>query len=246
MYRNDQGVVLRQACPCCRRNFDSLDDFDMFKASLDELKDVERSELLRSNRQQAEKNRSAKANYQRWRKTVSETMHDVLEFNRITTEVKDTDVVINDIAEEMSTLQIELDGLRDTCSDLQTESDELRNLMDSTKRWTEDARRLARKKMEIGQKQVDLSISTSHIADRDLKMVEDDLNKRIAEKDELMNKINSLNKVMSELNNKIAMLSAQVRRNCHFDHALDSRSVINFHSLSLFLLPGNTLRKNGE
>lgn len=217
---------MRQACPCCRRDFDTVADFDMFEASLDEMKDVERSELLRSNRQQAEKSRAAKAHYQRWRKAVSETMHDVLEFNRITTEVKDTEVVINDIEEELSTRQSELDGLKVTCSDLQTEADELRDLVDSTKRWTEDARRLSRKKMEIGQKQVDLSISTSHIADRDLQTVEDDLNKRIAEKDELMNKINNLNKVMSELNNKIVTLSAQVRRNCHFHQALVSRSVI--------------------
>ena len=207
---------MRQACPCCRRDFNSVDDFDMFKASLDEMRDVERSELLRSNRQKADKTRSAKANYHRWRKTVSETMHDVMEFNRITTEVKDTEMVIDDVGEELSTLQLELDGFRDTCSDLQTEAEDLRNLMDSTKRWTEDARRLARKKMEIGQKQVDLSISTSHMADRDLQVVEEDLNRRIAEKDELMNKINSLNKVMSELNNKVAMLSSQVSMSCHF------------------------------
>lgn len=225
MYKNDQGVVVRQACPCCRRDFDTVTAFDVFKDSLDEMKDVERSDLLRSNRQQAEKSRAAKANYQLWRKTVSETMHDVLEFNRITTEVKDTKGVINDMEQELSARQSELDGLRETCSDLQTEVGELRDLVDSTKRWTEDARRLSRKKMEIGQKQVELSISTSHIADRDLQTVEDDLNMRIADKDELMNKINNLNKVMSELNNKIAMLSAQVRRNCHFAHAV-SRSVI--------------------
>jgi chromosome segregation ATPase len=216
---DDTGTVTTQACPCCRREFKTIAEFDTFNEALDDLKDVERSVLLRSNRDKVEKSRAAKANYQRWRKAVSETMHDVLEFNRLTTEVKDIDVVVHDIEQEVAAHQSELDGLSATCSELLTDADELRDLVDSTKRWTEDARRLSRKKMEIGQKQVDLSISTSDMTDRDLETVEDDLSKRTAEKDELMNKINGLNKIMSELNTKIAQLSQQVRKNCYFNHA---------------------------
>jgi DNA repair exonuclease SbcCD ATPase subunit len=228
MEKDDTGNVTTQACPCCRREFNKLAEFDAFKEALDDLKDVERSVLLRSNRDKVEKSRAAKVNYQRWRKAASETMHDVLESNRLTTELKDIEVVINDIEQELAARQSELDGLTATCSELQIDANELRDLVDSTKRWSEDARRLSRKKMEIGQKQVDLSISTSHITDRDLQTVEDDLSKRTAEKDELTNKINSLNKTMSELNTKIAQLSQQVRRNYSFNHASHDHSKFQF------------------
>lgn len=210
--RNDDGEELKQFCPCCRRDFGSSSDFDIFRESMFELMDVERSELLLSNRQQAERDRSAKSNYQRWRKSIGECMQGVLEFRRIFTEVKDIETIVKDTEEDLAALQTDLVGLNDTCTDLQSDADELRDALDSTKRWTDDAGKLSRKKMEISSKQVDLSISTTDMADRDLETVENDLNRRMVQKDELTDKINKANRDVTELNARITQLSAKVRR----------------------------------
>lgn len=197
-------------CPCCTREFDGVDEVRTFRDSLERMKDVETSELLRANMQQVEKSRETKAEYQRWRTAVSETMHDVLDWNRMTTEAKDTQVAIDGIESELAARQTELSKLQGDISDLQTNADELRDAVDASRRWTEDAARLSRKKMEIGQKKVDLSISTSTVAIRDLQTVEDDLAKRQAEEKSLNNKIIDLNTQMTTLNNKITTFSQKV------------------------------------
>jgi chromosome segregation ATPase len=197
-------------CPCCCRNFEGMDDFRKFKESLDRMKDIETSELLRANRQEVEKSRAVKADYQRWRKVVSETMHDVIDWTRMSTEAKDTELAISDIEAELATYQNDVSTSQSSIAEMQTEEQDLHNLVDSTKRFAEDAGRLSRKKMEIFQKKSDLSVFAGNCADRDLKQVEKDLNKRQAEKDELNNMINELNRKMTILNNKITNLSTKV------------------------------------
>jgi len=205
------GPNQKVQCPCCTRDFDGIEDVQNFKASLDRMKDPETSELLRANRQQVEKSRAEKAEYQTWRKVVSETMHDVMDWTRMTNEAKDTEVTISDTEVDLSARQKDLNTLREAIADLQTNCDDLRDLTDNSKRWTDDAVRVSRKKMDISQKKVDLSISTSNNADRDLHQVEESLSKHQTEKDELNNKIVELNKLMTNLNARIANMSAKVR-----------------------------------
>lgn len=199
-------------CPCCIREFEGLDDVQEFKDNLDRMKDLETSELLRANKQGIEKSRAAKTEYQKWRNVVSETMPGVVDWNRMTTEVKDAEVAIRDIEQDLTADTNELDAAKETVSDLQKDADEMRDLHDASRRWMEDTNRLARKKMEIYQKKGDLtSCLTSTFTDRDLETVEADLTRRQAEKDSLNNEIIQLNKKMTRLNNQIANLSQQVR-----------------------------------
>lgn len=198
-------------CPCCTRDFEGLDDVQVFRDNLARMKDVETSELLRANKQGIEKSRAAKAKYQNWRNVVSETVPGVVDWNRMTTEAKDAEVAIRDIEQDLTVDTNELDAAKETVSELQKDADEIRDLHDASKRWMEDTSRLARKKMEIYQKKTDLTVSTNTFSDRDLETVESDLAKRQADKDSLNNQIIQLNKRMTKLNNNIAVLSQQVR-----------------------------------
>ena len=198
-------------CPCCTREFEGLDDVQVFRDNLDRMKDVETSELLRANKQGIEKSRAAKAEYQNWRNVVSETMRSVVDWNRMTMEAKDAEVTIRDTQQDLTADTNELDKAKETVSGLQKDADEMRDLHDASKRWMEDTSRLARKKMEIYQKKADLSVATNSVTDRDLETVESDLTRRQAEKDSLNNQIIQFNKKMTKLNNNIAVLSQQVR-----------------------------------
>jgi predicted nucleic acid-binding Zn-ribbon protein len=72
-------------------------------------------------------------------------------------------------------------------------------LLESSKRWSEDANRIASKRMKISQKRVALSVSTPY-HDRDLRTVERDVTRLGDEKDKFATRINELNRQLTSLN----------------------------------------------
>jgi chromosome segregation ATPase len=150
-----------------------------------------------------EKNKTSRSHYQQWCKIVSENMNGVLDYKRLANEASALEQNVEELQGVLSEKTQELDQAKNSNTDLQTEC---------SKRWAEAAGRIAEKRMQVNQKQLDLSMSNADIGGRDLKTVEKELQERVDKKEMHSSQINRLNKEMSGINNRIATLSTQATR----------------------------------
>jgi chromosome segregation ATPase len=211
---DESGKLQDIICPCCTRSFNREQKLiEVFRENLLSLGNKENSPLLQFNNEHAQKARAAKKNYQIWRSSINEIMSDLMEHTRITIELGGLDATVNELESSASANQAELDNLIDECSDTQIEVDDYRSLVELTKRCVDEAGKIARKTMRISQKTTDLPLSmtsTINTNNRSLRDVEREVEGKMKEKDNLMNKINDLNKVMSVINTNISNISTQV------------------------------------
>jgi len=84
------------SCPCCTRTFENEDEINGFQARMNELQDPEVSELHAMSAKKAGEVRDTLSKYEGYRKTVSENMHDHLEYIRVCEELKDVEAIIAD------------------------------------------------------------------------------------------------------------------------------------------------------
>jgi chromosome segregation ATPase len=214
-YRNPEtGEVEDQLCPCCRRSFEDVAAARQFKKSMAQLKSSQ-SVLLQTDKEKVEKDRTAIANYQRWRKTVSECMGDVLNYTRMEGEANDLEKTVADDEKELATAEKELQDLNNNSADLKKELEELRGLADISKRWNDDASRIATSKGQVRMKEdfsVNMSMSTTLSGGRDLRTVEADLERHQAQKDKLNDQVTVINKRQTELTQRLNMFSQQARK----------------------------------
>jgi hypothetical protein len=111
-------------------------------------------------------------------------MQDVLEYRRVANEANELEQNTRDLESTVYENTRNLDGVKDKSSGLNTEVTGLRDLLDASKRWNEAANRIAEKRMQVNQKQLDLSISHSDMGSRDLKTVERELADRMEHKEQ--------------------------------------------------------------
>ena len=138
---------------------------------------------------QDERNKTARTYYQKWRKVVAENINEILDYRRIVNEANDLDLNIANIESILSEKMRELERCRSRHDDIQTECRDLRELREASQRWAEAAGRIAEKRMQVNQKQLDLSMSTADIGGRDLKTVEQDLAEKLEQKDQQSNHV---------------------------------------------------------
>jgi DNA repair exonuclease SbcCD ATPase subunit len=195
-------------CPCCSREMGN-GELEEFSRSMNALLDEDTSKLLKVDQAAVEQYRNDKSTYQRWRKVIADNMDDVRVFRRMTDESTEAETATERLQADLTHHQAKANDQKELLAESQPVADELRALVDAAKRWSEDANRIADKKIEINQKHADLSASTAHTG-RDLRTVEREMAEKMEDKDNLTNKINKLNKEMSSLNNLLSQLSSQV------------------------------------
>lgn len=195
-------------CPCCSREMNA-DATEKFSKSIDSLLDENTSKLLNIDHAAVEKFRTEKSTYQRWRKVIEDNVDDVRDFNRMNDEWTEVETAIERLQADLDHHQAKANDQNELLVESQPAADELRGLVDAAKSWSDDANRIADKKIEINQKLTDLSATTAHTG-RDLRSVEREMNDKMEDKDNLTNKINKLNREMTSLNNQISQLSSQV------------------------------------
>lgn len=191
----------------------NADATEKFSKSIDSLLDENTSKLLNIDHAAVEKFRTEKATYQRWRKVIEDNVDDVRDYGRMNDEWADVEMAIERLQADLDHHQSKALNQNELLVESQPAAEELRGLVDAAKRWSNDANRIADKKIEINQKLTDLSATTAHTG-RDLRSVEREMNDKMEEKDNLTNKINKLNREMSSLNNQISQLSSQVSADC--------------------------------
>jgi chromosome segregation ATPase len=136
-----------------------------------------------------EQNQVSRSNYNRWKETVAEHSHAILEYRRIANEVNDLETNMAALEEGLSESTRQLNDAKESASDLESQVASLRELLDSSSRWAEAAIRIAEKRMQVNQKQVDLTISTGiDTKGRDLSAVERDMHDRQEERENYTNK----------------------------------------------------------
>jgi chromosome segregation ATPase len=208
---DDQGNLLEIRCPCCLKNLD-VDDVELFNSNMNSLANPAKSALFSSEPDKVQRDRSSKINFERWKKTVAQSLGEISEYRRLLIEIQSTSLTIKELENAVSEQEQDLLSLKSERADIQTELDDLRHFCDCTKRWIVDAGRIASKKIRINQKNDDLSMSMTAVdsGNRDLRTVERDIDEKREEKDTLMGRIARLNKEMTQINSRVAGLSTQV------------------------------------
>jgi predicted nucleic acid-binding Zn-ribbon protein len=140
-----------------------------------------------------------KSTLQKCRITLHSNISNLRESVRVTKEIDGLEKDVKKLKAESESAHKLLSEQEAVVEDLKPEVNELRDLLDSSRRWNEDANRIASKRIKISQKRVALSVSTPY-HDRDLRTVERDVTRLGDEKDKYANRINELNRQMTSLN----------------------------------------------
>jgi chromosome segregation ATPase len=136
------------------------------------------------------------------RKTIQSNMTDLRDFSRANKEIEALEAEMAKLRVESESAHNQVNDQKMVVDELQSEVTELRELLDSSKRWNEDANRIASKRMKISEKRYALGVNTQH-HDRDLRTVESEVTRLSDEKDKISNRINELNKEMTMLNKNL-------------------------------------------
>lgn len=171
-------------CPCCERGLDDPDSVRMFSDQMKTLMGSD-SPLLKD----GENNKTAKSQYQKWRKIVAENMNDILEYRRIANEVNDMEHNCSSLDTEVEERKKDLETAKMSRDEIQSEVEGLRSLLESCKMWKDAADRINSKRSQAMNKSSTLSISESVHSGRDLKAVERDLAEKTGKRDEYLEKV---------------------------------------------------------
>lgn len=203
--RTDTNVF---ACPCCTRTFDNEIEFEAFRKQLKILASKQ-SPLLQTD----ERSKESKSKYTAWKDIVTEHYQEILEYSRISTEIKNLDVNIQSLDDRLSESLRKLEEAKVEASDLESQVASLRDLQNSVKSWSEAAGRIAEKCMQISQKEEQLTMSTGiDPQGRSLHTVELAINDLIEKRESYAAKMNRLNKEMSAIMSRINTVTSQATR----------------------------------
>lgn len=191
-------------CPCCTREMDD-EQYGVFKETINDL--MEESPLVVVREGEVEEHNQIKQRYGDWRKIMWDNSSDFREYDRLQKEGTAVESDLQRLREEMATQKTNVAEQKEKTNECRLEVDEARDLVDSCKRWAEDASRIKDKRMQINQKNDELTVSAT--SGRDLKTVEKELRERTDEKEDAISQINKLNKEMTELNNSLSMFTNQ-------------------------------------
>jgi len=196
------GSGTEVVCPCCERGLDDDESVAIFREKMNALMASDSPLLM-----DGENNKTAKSQYQKWRKIVTENMNDILEYRRIANEVNDMEHNCSSLEAIVEERKEDLDTAKTSQDEILSEVDGLRGLMESCKMWQGAVDRINNKRSQAMNKSNTLSISESVYSGRDLKTVERDLAEKTEKKDEYLEKISRLNKEMTKINNHMSSAS---------------------------------------
>ena len=200
----------KYSCPCCKRGFGESNEIKAFDQQLKFLSSDD-SPILKLD----ERNKVAKANYQKWKSVVSENSNDVQEYRRLANEVTELEASINELGKSLNEKQESLKQAKDDSDDLTKQVDGLRvsfvfnqvhslfmleadlclrclhtqTHLDGANRWAEAASRIAQKRMQVNQKKADLALNSQSFGDRDFMTVQRDVESKSEEKDQYSDKV---------------------------------------------------------
>jgi chromosome segregation ATPase len=200
-----ESANLNFVCPCCRKNMVTPEEVQVFVAS---LKSLETDPQLVDDRAK-DTLEVLRSNYSKWRKTVQDNMSDVMDYHRLTNEALELEGGLRTASEELTTLKATLKEGSEKEAHSMRALNKLNDLLNLSKRWLEDATRISDKQTLISQKRVNLQVRSVG-SGRNLRQVEEAMTRSAEEKDLLSNKMNKLNKEMTNLNAMMTKLSTQV------------------------------------
>jgi len=198
-------------CPCCARAFLENDEINAFQSRILELSDESVSELMVTQDGVATA-RDAIERYEKWRKTISENIHEHIEFTRIVAEIKETEALLAGEGQaELKEVEAELKLEEEKLADKREMSNELQGLLQTVTSLHETGTRVWEKRGQVKEKKEKLELqSFAKIDDpRNLKTVEGDLATASSEKEAAYTQINHLNNEQKTLNEKISRVTNQ-------------------------------------
>lgn len=172
-------------CPCCSRVFANEDEAMAFRSQTKSLYDKENSVLLEG----SDADQAAINSYTQWKDVVSKSLPGTSEYRRLANETKGLKSDIDEMTIFVNQKNAELDNLASQEKSLEEDVQESRGLLEQTRQFAGAASRIAEKRMQVKQKQLDLSASAADIAGRDLKTVERQLKEKISGKDNNSTKV---------------------------------------------------------
>ena len=198
------GQVDGYSCPCCSRAMDE-NEYAVFRETIQELSTE--SPLVEVDENAMEQHNATKERYSKWRKTLADNASDFREYGRLQKESAAAEAEVQKLMEGVAAQKSTLLGLADKVTEVRNETEEVRELVEVCRRLAEDAHRIKDKRLQINQKNDELTVTST--SGRDLRTVEKDLQAKSDKKEEKIQQINKLNKEMTELNNRVANLATQ-------------------------------------
>ena len=156
-----------------------------FRLQIKSLYDKENSVLLEG----SDADQAAINSYTQWKDVVSKSLPGTSEYRRLANETKGLKSDIDEMTIFVNQKNAELDNLASQAKSLEEDVQESRGLLEQTRQFAGAASRIAEKRMQVKQKQLDLSASAADIAGRDLKTVERQLKEKISGKDNNSTKV---------------------------------------------------------
>lgn len=155
----------------------------------------------------------SKEKYQEWRGIVKDSRDEALEYERLRNEVDELEKRIRLQEPTLNDLSKELDSTNETALILKGELGELREMQTAAKQWNDAALKIAGLRDQVVQKEDEFRLlSSDKVGGRDLKQVTDNITDLEKKKDEYIEKVNSLNREMSQLNDEVSSLAQTATR----------------------------------
>lgn len=173
------------SCPCCTRTFESEEEFEAFRKQLKILAS-DQSPLV----QIGERHNDSKSKYTQWKNTVTQHYQGILEYSTLGHEIKGLEMNIKALDDRLSESLRQLDDAKEEASDLESQLASLRDLHASVKSWSEAAGRIAEKRLQISQKEEQLTMGAGIDAKgRSLQTVEVAINELIEKRESYAAKV---------------------------------------------------------
>jgi len=236
--RDASGEVVELVCPCCTRGFANGEEQDTFVNQLQMLGDQQRSEIVKMDKQRAERSKAARDSYTTWRNVVSSSASDWSNHKRISAEVESLQRTIQEQDEELKQAEEERDTARERLDTAKGDHFELQQLQDVIRRLNDDVSKLSAKMKEVEEKKAELSMEAPSVEGKDLNSTENELNRASDEKDRLVRAITDLNEESQKHTEKIQKESAKaskaekLARDKEEEHAKDAKLTTRTNELN--------------
>jgi septal ring factor EnvC (AmiA/AmiB activator) len=170
----------------------------------------EDSPLLRTD----ETTKAARGRYREWCEIVKDVSNDVLEYQRLKTELEEVETRARELDLQLAAKRDELKEARESVASVQGETNDAKDFHDAARRWVDASLRIAMQREQVNQKEADFLHGTGAASadGRDLKQVDQDLEDLNRKKDEYADKKNQLNTEMAAINDRVASYSQAATR----------------------------------
>jgi DNA repair exonuclease SbcCD ATPase subunit len=133
-------------CPCCKREIETNDVpafSDNLQALMSDDSPLVQKEMSKSGGDEM------KTKIQDWRKIVSTNVGDVRDYWRLIDDIRRLEHDANHLKADVDSARASLDAANGEVRDIQIELTQARELFDASKRWTDDANRIAGKSVLV-------------------------------------------------------------------------------------------------